>query len=156
MTKQLPPEDQPPGQGLIPVSESEAVAGMIAENPPDGPWAAGWAFWSALRGHDGPRLDVLPNLVTPESLAAWGDFSAAREHLVGTGMTSRADRPVPGVAYVKFVSDPGQDFRADSDVPIMARAVATVQFRPETGRWHVHALGDYVLPEDLPVPPAES
>jgi hypothetical protein len=154
MTTQLPPEDQPSGQGLIPASDSEVLADVFAQNPPDGPWAAGLAFHAALTHDDGPQLDVLRNLVTPESLAAWGDFSAARDHLADTGMTSRASIPAPGVAYVKFVSDPGQGLRADGDVMIMARAVATLQFRPEYGRWLVHQMGDYCLPEDLPALPA--
>lgn len=98
----------------------------------------------------GPRLDDLPGMVTPESLAALGDFSAAREFLNGIGMTTRADIPAPGVAYVKFVSDPGQVMVSDGYTMIMARTVATLQFRPETGRWLVHQLGDYCLPEDLP------
>jgi hypothetical protein len=154
MTKQqLPPEDQPPGRGLIPASDDEVAAEVFAQNS-DGPWAAGRAFHNALMHDDCPQLDVLRNLVTPESLPAWGDFSAAREHLAGTGMTSRADRPAPGVAYVKFVTDPGQGLKADADTLIMARAVATLQFRPESGRWLLHQLGDYCLPEDLPVLPA--
>lgn len=33
---------------------------------------------------------------------------------------------------------------------MMARAVATLQFRPKYGRWLVHQLGAYCLPEDLP------
>jgi hypothetical protein len=133
-TKQFPPEDQPSGQGLIPVSDSEIFADVLAHNTPDGPWAAGLLFHAALTHDDGPQLDLLRNLVTSESLAAWGDFSAAREHLADTGMTSRAEIPAPGVAYVKFLSDPGQDLRSDGDVMMMARAVATLQFRPESGR----------------------
>ena len=108
MTNQLPPEDMPSGQGLIPASDQEVFADVFARNPPDGPWAAGLAFHYALTNDDGPQLDVLRDLVTPESLAAWGDFSQARELLADTGITSRADRPAPGVAYVKFVSDPAR------------------------------------------------
>jgi|SRR5579859_4147898 len=155
MTKQLPPEDQPPGQGLIPGPESEAIAAMN-QNPPGGPWAVGWAFWTALIDADGPQLDVLRYLVTPESLAGWGDFGAARERAAGTGVMSRAEIPAPGVAYVRFPYDPDQSLQADSDVSMKARAVATLQFRLEAERWQVHAFGDYVLPEDLPVLPAES
>ena len=77
MTKQLPPEDQPSGQGLIPASDSEVLAGVLADNPSDGPWAGALAFHAALTHGDGPQLNVLRDLVTPESLAAWGDFSAA-------------------------------------------------------------------------------
>ncbi len=150
MTKQLPPEDQPSGQGLIPASDSEVLVGVLADNPTDGPWVAGLAFHAALTHTDGPQFDMLRNMVTPESLAAWGDFSAAREHLADTGMTSRASIPAPGVAYVKFVSDLGQGMRSDGETMMMARAVATLQYRPECGRWLVHQLGDYCLPEDLP------
>ena len=107
------------------------------------------AFRAAL-ADKGRRLGELQELVTPESLAGWGDFAAARDLLSGTGMTSRADQPAPGVAYVKFVSDPGQGLISDGTTMIMARAVATLQFRPETGRWKVHALGDYCHPEQLP------
>ncbi len=152
MTNQpLPPEDQPSGRGLIPASDpAAAIAEEFARNHPDSAWEAGRAFYLALTDDDGPRLDDLTGMVTPESLAAWGDFSDARELLNGTGMTSRAQTPAPGVAYVKFVSDPGQVMVSDGYTPIMARAVATLQFRPETGQWQVHQLGDYCLPEDLP------
>lgn len=93
----------------------------------------------------------MARLVTPESLASWGDFTAARDLLDNTAITSRADEPDPGVAYVKYITDPGQGLMADSDVPIMARAIATLQFRPELApQWRVHSLGDYVLAEDLP------
>lgn len=95
-------------------------------------------------------------MVTPESLAAWGDFSEARALLNGTGMTTRTDIPAPGVAYVKFVSDPGQILVSDGHTMIMARAIGTLQFRPEIGRWLVHQLGDYCLPEDLPALPSAS
>jgi hypothetical protein len=152
--QQLPPEDQPEGQGLVPASDDEVLADVLANNTPDGPWATGLAFHAALTHGDGAQLGMLRNLVTPESLPAWGDFTAARDHLAGTGMTSRADSPAPGVAYVKFVSDTGQGLRADADVMMMTRAVATLQFRPESGRWLVHQLGDYCLPEDLPDLPA--
>ena len=152
--QQLPPEDQPPGQGLIPASEQEAFADISASNHPAGPWAAGRAFYMALTRDGGTDVGELRRLVTPESLNAWGDFSTARAALLGCGMTSRADIPAPDVAYVKFVSDPSQALVADSEVMIMVRAVATLQFRPGSGRWLVHQLGDYCLPEDLPALPA--
>jgi hypothetical protein len=150
MKNHLPPEDQPSGQGLIPASAAEVYVDVLAHNQPDGPWAAGQVFHDALLHDDGPQLAVLKNLVTPESLAAWGDFSAAREHLAGTCMTSRADIPAPGAAYVKFVTDPGQALISDGYTPIMTRAIATLQYRPDSGRWLVHQLGEYCLPEDLP------
>ncbi len=74
--------------------------------------------------------------------------------LVSKAPSSVVRRRSPGVAYVKFVSDTGQGLRADGDVMMMARAVATLQYRPESGRWLVHELGDYCLPEDLPPLPS--
>jgi hypothetical protein len=102
------------------------------------------------------RAGELCELVTPESLVAWGDFSTAREVLLGVGMTTRADSPAPGVAYVKFVADQGGNMVSGGHTMIMARAIATLQFRPEIGRWLVHQLGDYCLPEDLPALPSDS
>jgi len=151
MTKQqLPPEDQPSRLGLIPGSEQGAFADIDAHNAPSGPWAVGHAFFLALIRADGPDIGELRHLATPESLDVWGDFGAAREVLLDCGMLSRTESPAPGVAYVRFVSDPGENLVATSDMVIMARAVATIQYRPESGRWLVHALGNYVRPEELP------
>jgi hypothetical protein len=150
MGQHLPHADLPSGRGLIPASDDEILRDVIARNPPGGPWAAAYAFNAALAHEDGARLDELQGMVTPESLAGWGDFTAARDLLSGTCMTSRADQPAPGAAYVKFVSDPGQGLISDGTTMIMARAIVTLQFRPETGQWKVHALGDYCRPEQLP------
>ena len=152
MTK-LPPEDQP-GRGLVPGSADEALADVFAHNHPGGPWIAAAAFHEVLAGDRSIRADALRGMVTPESLACWGDFSAARELLADTAMTSRASSPAPGVAYVKFVSDPGHALIADGPTMIMVRAIATLQYRPNAGRWLVHALGDYCRPENLPELPA--
>jgi len=150
---QLPPEDLPSGPGLVPAPAGDAVADVLAHNTPGGPWVAAAAFLEVLTDSGGTRAGVLREMVTPESRGAWGDFAAARELLTGTAMLSRASSPAPGVAYVRFVSDPGQPMMADGPTMIMARAVATLQFRPDSGRWLVHALGDYVRPEDLPALP---
>ncbi|MDQ2876638.1 MAG: hypothetical protein M3Y33_18315 [Actinomycetota bacterium] len=150
MKQQLPPEDRPGGHGLVPASDEEVIAGAVADNPPGSPWWTGRDFVNALTHEDGPQLRVLRQLVTPESLPAWGDFGAARELLDNVGMMSRAEYPAPGVAYVRYVSNPAQGLKADAPVMMMARAVATLQFRPEIDGWQVHALGDYCLPEDLP------
>jgi len=157
MTKRLQPEDLPSGRGLIPAPEQEAGADILAHNHPGGPWSVASAFYLALTGDAGLRTGVLRDLVTPESLGAWGDFTGAREVLLDACMTSRVDSPAPGVAYVKFVADPGQTVIADGPVMVMARAIATLQYRPESERWLVHALGDYCLPENLPtLPPGSS
>jgi hypothetical protein len=78
-TKQLPPEDQPSGRGLIPVSDSEVFADVLAHNTPDGPWAAGLLFHAALTHDDGPQLDLLRNLVT--ALTNTSGSRATKHHL---------------------------------------------------------------------------
>lgn len=146
----LPPDDQPSGKGLVPASGDEAMAQAIRENPPGGPWMTGVMFHAAAVHEDGIQIDTLRRLVTPESLSAWGDFSSTRAVLLDTGWTTRADEPAPGAAYVKFISGDGPTMRVDGDVMIYARAVATLQYRPEFGEWRVHQLGPPCLPEDLP------
>jgi hypothetical protein len=105
--QQLPPEDLPSGRGLIPAPSADLEADILVHNQPGGLWAVGRAFYLALTDDDGLRAGELCELVTPESLVARGDFSTAREVLLGVGMTTRADSPAPGVAYVKFVADQG-------------------------------------------------
>lgn len=150
MRNDLPPDDQPSGRGLVSASDEEALADAMSQNRPGGAWWVALAFHNAATDEVGIQVDQLRALVTPESLETWGDFSGVRELLSDTGLTSRANHRAPGVAYVKFVSDTGRSMIADGHVMIMARAIATLQFRPELSEWRVHQLGDYCLPEDLP------
>ncbi|MFA9444420.1 hypothetical protein [Egicoccus sp. AB-alg6-2] len=65
--------------------------------------------------------------------------------------------PVDDVAYVRFVRVPNQDQSYYIDAEILASAqVLTLQHRPELGQpfdgWRIHAVGDYVKPEELPRP----
>lgn len=147
---QLPPDDQPSGKGLVPADGDDAIAQAIRENPPGGPWMTGIMFHYAVVDEGGAEVDKLRRLVTPESLAAWGNFSSTRALLMGTGWTTRADEPAPGVAYVKFTPSDMPTVRVDGDVAINVRAVATLQYRPELGGWRVHHVGEPCLPEDLP------
>ncbi len=124
----------------------------MGEMTPDNPVAVGVVFLNALTDLNGPDVRRLRDLVTPESLSAWGDFDEAAEMLSGCGMTTRADRADldQAVAYVKYVSDKGANYVAQSEMVIMARAIGTLVHRPELGGWRVHALGDYVSPEKVP------
>ena len=150
MTTSLPPEDQPAGEGLIPVTDEVAVAAVAAENPDDSPVALGAALHYALTREEGPACDFLSTVVTLESVPSWGDFTRAREMLAGTAMMSRADEPAPGVAYVRYVADEGVSLQVDGDFALPVRAIATLVFSPENERWQVHALGDPILAEHLP------
>jgi len=62
---------------------------VLAHNPPDGPWAVGLAFHAALTHDDGPQLDVLRNMVTRESLAAWGDRGPGQPGIAGGQLGER-------------------------------------------------------------------
>jgi hypothetical protein len=125
MGQHLPPEDLPSGRGLIAATDEEVARDVLDHNLPGGPWEAGLAFHFALTHEEGAQVGELRTLVTPESLTQWGDFSAARDLLSDTAIRTRAEQPEPGVAYVKFVSNPGQSLISDGDVMIvmiMARA----------------------------------
>ena len=70
----LPPDDLPPEQ--VPTSEVDA---LVAAGPPgpDNPVTVGAVFWTAVTEPDGPDVDVLRIVVTPESWAHWHGFSRA-------------------------------------------------------------------------------
>jgi hypothetical protein len=141
-----------PSQKLAPATMGTAINAAMADNEPGGPWMTGAAFFSLLVDGKRPKMAELRNLVTPESLPAWGDFTEARALLADCGIMTRAESPAEGIAYVKFVPTQGQNMigTGHTDTDIMVRAVATLQFRPETQQWHVHSLGGYLRPEDLP------
>jgi hypothetical protein len=112
-------------------------------------------FVTALREQD--VVELLPYLVTPESLDAWRAVLADVRSLVADrGMASGVHYPVDGVAYVKMPPDPGDALRATGDVLLADVVIVTLQQRTELpellglGGWRVHGIGDYVRPEDLP------
>ena len=99
--------------------------------------------------------NALHNLVTPESLDAWGDFSEAAkglEAIQNPGFGSRANRAhdASDVAYVKILSNIEQSYEVTEEQVVLAAAVVTLVWRPEFGQWMVHGLGDHIRPEGLP------
>jgi hypothetical protein len=142
----------PESRGLAPVSVDEVLAGVLASKFPGGAMDVAAAFRYALTCPDGPLADFLSRLVTPESLPAWGDFADARQMLLGSGMLTSVGEPSPGVAYVVFTDDLAQDFviAGDDNPPVPARAIATLVFQQGAGEWQVHAVGEPVLPHELP------
>lgn len=113
------------------------------------------AFVTALQDED--LGELLPHLVTPESLTAWRAESAqARDLVAERGMASGVEYPAGKVAYVKLPPDPGDDLRATGDVLVTGVVIVTLQQRPELpdmlglGGWRVHGVGDYVRLEELP------
>jgi hypothetical protein len=135
MPMRHPPEDEPD-----PVPHPLAPAGepaVIGAASPRNPVAVAGVFWQLLDEPDArARTRRLRQLVTPASLAHWGDFTQVRDHLAGTGMSSVADYPAPHVAYVEFRT------------PLMCRAVATLHWHEDRGVWLVHAVGPPIAPGD--------
>lgn len=112
------------------------------------------AFLAVLEQSD--VIELLPHVVTPESLPLWRTELAAVRGLVrGRGLASGAQYPAQNVAYVKLPPDPGDSVRATGDVLVDA-VIVTLQLRAELpdvlrlGGWRVHEVGDYMRPENLP------
>lgn len=71
-------------------------------------------------------------------------------------MASGVDYATEEVAYVKLPPDPGDSVRATGEILLEGAVIVTLRRRPELpdalglGGGRVHAVGDYVRPEDLP------
>ncbi len=144
------PEDLPPPPE--PASEVEA---LVAAGPPrpDNPVTVGAVFWTAVTEPDGPDVDILSVVVTPESWPWWGDFGRAAALLPDYGMAHQVTPSVddPDVVYVRYLRDTGETVRVPSDSVLVGDIlIATLVRRPRLGGWRVHALGDYVRPEHVP------
>lgn len=102
-------------------------------------------------------LDLLPYMVTPESVEAWSrDIPGVRELARDRGMATRVDYPTQDLAYVKLPPDPGVTVKFTRDVLLEDALVVTLQRRPELpdslglGGWRIHAIGGYVPPAEMP------
>ncbi len=131
--------------------EAEAEAQMGRLNA-DNPIAVAMAFFSLVTKNDlATSRSQLESLCTPESIAAWGDFSDVRELLRECGMATFPHYPAPGVAYVKF---PRQaDVLQQAQGPELTEAtIMTLQNRQELNPpgWRVHGLGPPFPPDTLP------
>jgi hypothetical protein len=134
-----------------PVSDQEGVASLGEPTPENPVMVAAWFLNAATQ--DKMDYSVLRQLVTPESWASWGSFAEVREKLASCGIASKVD-PAAGVSdvvYAKYLDDPEQPVRLRSEGDVLVFGlIATLVHRPELGGWRVHAVGDYVLPEDVP------
>ncbi len=122
---------------------SDAAALVAAGEPgPHNPVTVAAVFWTAVTEPDGPDLDILGLVVTPESWRWWGDFGRAAALLPGCGMAPEAipSADDPDVVYLSYLPETG-----DADV-----VVATLVRRPRLGGWRVHALGERVRPGHVP------
>ncbi|MDS0137561.1 MULTISPECIES: hypothetical protein [unclassified Amycolatopsis] len=138
---------------LVASTDYEAAEADMGPMDPENPIAIARIFITALHGPEGPLVDVLRAVVTPESLPAWGDFRDAAEALEGCGMTSRVSpSDDPAVVYAKYVTDhDGVTYQVQGgDMVLMVRAVATLVHRPEHGGWLIHGVGMPLQPEEVP------
>jgi hypothetical protein len=145
--------DQPPAQWRRQVADDEADA-SIPEPSSTNAVAVGMAFVSTL-ATDPLDLDGLAFLVTPESLPSWGDFSGPAAWLAtigdwGVGSVANEAIGAPDVAYVKIVRGVDQSCQVVDEQIIAVPGVVTLVWRPERGMWLVHAIGEFVRPEDVP------
>ena len=123
-------------------SDSDVAALVAAGEPgPHNPVTVAAVFWTAVTEPDGPDLEILGLVVTPESWRWWGDFARVAALLPGRGMGAQVcpSDDDPDVVYLPFGADDGAE-----DV------VATLVRRPRLGGWRVHALGEPVRPDHVP------
>ncbi len=148
----------PWGPGLMPADEQAAWVQVVGEGH-DQVMQVPAAFMTALDQRDVKQL--LPQLVTPESLPAWRrGLRSARAAVAARGMTNRAEYPAADVAYVKLPPDPGETLKAVGSVPLPDTKILTLLRRPDlsdalgSGGWRVHSISDHYPPlEELPVQP---
>jgi hypothetical protein len=146
----LPPEDLPP-----PRTASSDVAALVAAGPPgpDKPVTVAAVFWTAVTEPDGPNIDVLSVIVTPESWRGWGDFGQPAALLRDYGMVAEVTPSVddPDVVYLTYLRETGDPTGLAPNMVLVGDiAIATLVRRPRLGGWRVHALGDYVRPSLVP------
>jgi TIR domain-containing protein len=143
-----PPATEPEFPGLVPGNLDEAVA---AGGPmtPDNPYAVAFAFWHAALNEN---YDDLEAVITPESRGQW-DLAEIRRKTESSGIATGVYKPRYDVAYVKLVSNVGNEEEAlqvlADPLPVEARIISLV-YRPEFGGWRVHSVGHPVEPADLP------
>lgn len=132
------------------VSPDEALGPINVGNPLENPLsvAATLAVW--LLANDGPDVEQLERLVTPESRPRWGDFSAAAETLRTAGMIQTVEFAGPEVVYVPFTPDSGRPVELRPGAPLLVLAFATLVRDPRWVGWRVHQLGVKASPEEVP------
>lgn len=154
MTSNLPPEDQPPAQWYREAADEEALDALPEESLTD-PVSVGVMFCNALVDDHVHYRTALSNLVTPESLEAWGDFSEPAAFLKGLpdmGYGSMVNEAVgaPDVVYFKIIGDVPTSYQVIDAQPIEVAAVLTMVWRPEYNQWLIHSIGEYLQPEEVP------
>lgn len=153
MSSQLPPDDQPPDEWRRLATHEEAEAATPEPSLTD-PASVAHLFYDAIR-EPGVYENALAFLTTPESHPMWGDFTEAARLLAeidSPGISTMVNEAVgdPDVVYAKVLRGVTTSYQVLDDQFVDGAAVITLVWRSDFGRWMVHALGDYVRPEDVP------
>ncbi len=153
MTQTPHPDDQPAEQWRR-LSTDEEGSASLPEFSLQDPTVVGTMFVRAL-GNPRENFNALSQFATPESLSSFGNFTSAADLLesIGDWGFSPKDRRALGddaVAYFEIHRGVPQSYEVLDPQPMMPAAVLTLVWRPEFGRWMVHAIGAYVRPEDVP------
>lgn len=98
---------------------------------------------------------ALLNLTTPESHAAWGDFTEVAQALDniedwGTGSMVEKAFGDPDVAYAKVLRGVDRGYEVLDDQILEAAAAITLVWRPSFGQWMVNGFGQSLRPEEVP------
>jgi hypothetical protein len=149
--KDLPVEDQPSGLGMVPSTRERAIASMGEPSLKSPAWVA-FVFYSAAIEKPEPDLDTLRNLVTPESLADWGDFSCVPEAIGNRSLATRgyANQEDDWIWYIPLPEPQPDDagvMMSDGDTVLTGSTQIITLLRQNDGTWRVHGLGDYWLPD---------
>lgn len=142
------------GSTLMPSTFEASARAVVAEGNA-APLGVVAAFMAIMDDPD--AVDLLPFVVTPESLMTWrGQLQETKAAIANRGMATRPEYLSPEVCYVKLPPDPGEVVKATADVllprdtlPVMLQHRPELEDAASLGGWRVHAL-EYVPLEDMP------
>lgn len=134
-------------------SASDDAQAAVAGYGPEEPLFTALAFLQGIGARLSP--EEMSVTVTPESLAAWGDFSTVHEALEAIGDWGMGSYPEPAptasdVAYVKLLPNVPEAYQQQGTAAVTVAAWITLVWRPEIGFWLVHALGNALNPAEIP------
>lgn len=119
------------------------------------PAFVGFEFFTMLVSDDAAadRIGRLRELVTPQSLVAWGNFESARREVVEYGITTEPEFLGDRIAYVKLI--PGEMAGATQVAGgplLITDGIFMSLLRGRDGTWFVHQVGPRLpAAEALPI-----
>ncbi|RCK61550.1 hypothetical protein [Microbacterium sorbitolivorans] len=131
-------------------TDEDTARAVFEALPEDHPCRAVRQFSNSILAEE--DATALAELVTPEVLDDWGDFSSARRYFFDQAFSistrSLRHREATDVAYVKLVPDDGI-YLSEKPRQDMIGWV-TLVWRPELGGWKLHCIGQPAPPHLLP------